>query len=179
MPQLTESRHESFAIHRAGGASLTEAAKRAGFKTGTANYGSRLVRRPEIAARISEIQTEANTVHLDGKEDVSGKFIAKAFVITETISIHELAKRENQYAVSLNCLRLLAQLGGHLSDGTGRNSSNAPNLTQVNIHTMTAKALGEYLRGQVQSLPAADRKGLENVIDVEVVSSDESIDDLL
>jgi len=188
--KLSDARREWFCMHMAGGTNQTNAAKRAGYPVpGSANTASRLMKEPSIRARIDEIKANAGvltTVNSEGETTVnigetSQKYITKPFVITKTVETLDLARRAGEHSVSVNCLRLLAQLGGHLSDGTGRNSSNAPkHLTQINLHTMTAKDLGDYLRDQVQGLPAPERKAVESIIDVEAVSSDdESIDDLL
>jgi len=62
MPPLANTRHESFAQHYVAGTSQTDAYKRAGFKA-TGNSAevnaSKLIARPEVAARIAELQAEA------------------------------------------------------------------------------------------------------------------------
>lgn len=161
MPQLADTRHEIFAMQVAGGCSLTEATKRAGFKSGNANNGSRLAKRPDVRNRIDELRSASIQASADAPSEPSQQFIEKPFVITQTVSIHELARRDKQYATCLNCLRLLAQMGGWLSDGTGRNSANAPKtLNQFNFNNLTSTQLHEILRGESGGLPANERRAL-------------------
>ena len=174
-----DEKRELFAQHYASGRiTRSEAARRAGYApSDAANAGSRLAREPGIIARLEELRRDPNAQKPDDPINPTIHFTSKPYIVGETISVHTFALKAKEFSVCVNCLRLLAQLGGHLSDGTGRNSSNAPNLTQVNISTMTAKELGEYLRDQVKSMPAADRKQLENVIDVDCEPVD-ALDDL-
>jgi phage terminase small subunit len=58
MPNLRQPKHEQFAREIVAGAAVKDAYTAAGFKPHRAN-GNRLLRRPEIAARIDELQREA------------------------------------------------------------------------------------------------------------------------
>jgi hypothetical protein len=179
MPALTHPKYEAYAIHRAGGCSKTEAAKRAGFAPDSAhNEGCRVGKRPEVAARVAELSQLPENQSRDEPGSALEKFIALPSVISEVVSIHRAAKDAKQYATALACQQYLGKLGRLTPDANPNPSPRT--ITQINFSTMTAKDLGEYLRDQVKSLPAPERKTLEHVIDVEVVSSlDESIDDLL
>lgn len=63
--ELANLQHENFAQHVASGLSLTESAKRAGYKDSAANnMGSRISRLGHVAARIEEIRTLRGTAVL-------------------------------------------------------------------------------------------------------------------
>jgi len=62
MPVLENSRHEAFAYLRAQGERLEDAYEDAGFASGH-GHASRLARRPEVAARIVELQNGAAHVY--------------------------------------------------------------------------------------------------------------------
>lgn len=62
MPVIANARHEAFARNITAGATQAEAARQAGFADGSAKVtGSQLMKRPEIQARIQELQADAAT----------------------------------------------------------------------------------------------------------------------
>ncbi len=66
MPQLLNPRHEAFAQHVAMGLPYTQAAKRAGYAIQQAhNSGSRVHKKPHVAARIQELKS-SNTAIVTG-----------------------------------------------------------------------------------------------------------------
>jgi len=179
MPALSHPKYEAYAIHRAGGCSKTEAAKRAGFPPRSAhNEGCRVEKRPEVSARVAELMAVHESQGDESPESLSTKLVSFSRVVTEVVSLQRKAEEKFQYSVALGCLQYLGKLG-RLTPDTAPAPAGPRTLNQFNISTMTAKDLGDYLRGQVQSLPAAERKALESVIDIEAVSSEDSIDDLL
>tara|TARA_R110000868_G_scaffold288698_4_gene548981 strand:+ start:62 stop:652 length:591 start_codon:yes stop_codon:yes gene_type:complete len=177
MPALTHPKYEAYAIHRAGGCSKTEAAKRAGFSVkGAPNEGSRLERRPEIAARVSELSQLPENKANGEPGSALEKFIGLPSVISEVVGIHKDARAGGQLSVALACQQYLGKLGRLTPDANPNPSPRM--LTQNNFLTMTAKDLNAYLRDQVKALPAIERKAVEDIIDIESLA-DESIDELL
>jgi hypothetical protein len=182
VPQLADPQHEAFAVHvSSGNCSYTEAAKLAGYASANAhNTGSRLAKRSEIAARISELVDLSPTKELSESQKAKHpieKFTSKHWVVHKTVTLQQLARTDKQYAVALNCLRLLAQLG-QLDENKGQSSPKS--LTQINLQTMTPKQASDALREMMGEIPPAERAKIAAMIpelmstaDAQVVDSTE------
>jgi hypothetical protein len=168
MAALLDPQHELFAVHYASGAcSAGEAARLAGFaKSRGYNSGARLMKRPEVAARVAELQEHTVAIVKADKErhpDPSSKYVARPWVIFKTVKLEQLARESSNLNVSYSCLRLLAQMGGHLEPQTPKGPTT---LTQNNFNTMTPKQLRDMLAETVKDLPAAQRQQLLQSADV-------------
>lgn len=178
MPALSHPKYEAYAIHRAGGCSKTEAAKRAGFPERSAhNEGCRIGKRPEVVARVAELSELHENTESEAPGSALEKFISLPSVISEVVSIQKAASAARQYSVALGCQQYLGKLG-RLTPDANPAPAGPRSLTQINLSTMTAKDLSVFLRDQVKALPAADRKELESVIDISPAAVD-PVEDLL
>lgn len=148
MPQLSNPQHEVFAQQIAGGASKTEAARRARFsENGIANQGHRLAKRQDVQQRIAELSAtfdlpDSALATSDGR---SLTFTTKPWIVEELVGIHRLCRRKGEYGVSVQCLRTLAQLGGHLYDGSGKGLSNPNAGKALDALMLSAAQLNELL----------------------------------
>lgn len=149
MPQLSNPQHEVFAQQLAGGATKTEAARRARFsENGIANQGHRLAKRQDVQQRIAELsafsdQPDTALATPDGR---SLAFTTKPWVVEELVGIHRLCRRKGEYGVAVQALRTLAQLGGHLNDGSGSRSPNSNQNKALDALMLSAAQLNELLR---------------------------------
>jgi phage terminase small subunit len=104
MPPLKNGRHEKFCVAKLNGVPSAEAARQAGFSSKCTDiYGFRLLKRPDIQARLAELQEKASS------EDVA-KVLERKIKLTEIIrddvtstrikimAIAELNKMEGAYA---------------------------------------------------------------------------------
>jgi len=167
MPQLADPRWETFAQHRAHGKSMSEAARAADYKA-AGNQGHRLAKRPDVAARIAELeQAYASQVGTNP----GAKFKSEVWVTVELASIHKRAKQKGQLAVCVSALTLLARIGRLIDSSPGARPAT---LNQFNIN-MSAKEMNAVLRGNLATVPAEERAALAleagDVIDLEAVAS--------
>lgn len=154
MPALTDLKLELFSIQVAGGASKTEAAKRAGYGlAGANNTGSRLYKRPDVLQRVTELRAASQPDSIPATADARAlNFVAKPWIIQELVSTHRLASAAKDFSVSVQCLRTLAQLGGHLSDGNKQVTPGPRTVTQINV--LNPSQLNEALRHHIGSIPS-------------------------
>lgn len=157
----------------AGGSSQTQAAVNAGFGQGQANQGSRLAKRPEIKQRIAELSQQAET---DGQPQSKVELVqTKPWIIMQTVQLHRHSKKDGKYETSLNCLRFLAQLGGHLDGNSRLNPGNAPkSLTQNNFYNLSSGQLYDALKQELGGVPEQDRKKLVAALEIEAVEVDDA-----
>jgi len=108
LPALADQRHEAFAVQRASGKNRAQAYKDAGFKdTPAARINAqRLLKRPEVAARIAEIADYINTKALEGV------VLSAEQVLRWMMSTRHAAFAADQYAVAVRAEELLGRQFG-------------------------------------------------------------------
>jgi hypothetical protein len=102
VPVLKNPKHEIFAQELAKGRTQIEAQQTAGYKPNDSN-AAQLAKRPEIQARITEI---------------NGRVAAKAEITLESLlneaaELQEKAAAANQFSAANGALKLKAELSGH------------------------------------------------------------------
>jgi len=174
--QLANPQWETFALHLAGGANQTEAAKRAGFSSGAANQGSRLAKYPQIAARVAELKAAVQTTSEAGCLSPEEFHVSRPFIVNKLVETHEDARKAKQFSVCVNAMLALAKIG-KLIDSTPGPSR----VTQVNVSGLTPAQMNQVLRESLGQLPATERKQisgelpeLSEVIDVEALECESS-----
>lgn len=106
MPVLRNARFERFAQEISKGLSQTKAAKEAGYSVSrSAAQGSIIAKRPEIIARVAELNARVER-HIEAAVSVS-----KSWVIQELARLAKVAEGANQLSVARSCIR---DIGEHL-----------------------------------------------------------------
>ena len=173
--RLSNPQWETFALHYAGGASKTEAARRAGYRVGQGNQGSRLAKHPEIAQRVQELRT---TNEQTGKvtETLSAEELhgSKPYIINTLVTIHALAMEAKQFSTCVNAMALIARINKLIDSTPGPRS-----VTQINhVNGLTKEKLHEVLTQSLGALPPEERKRIEaageEILDAEMVPEPES-----
>jgi hypothetical protein len=161
--RLDDAMHEKFAQARAVGNNQTASAKMAGcLPAVAANQGCRMERRPEIQARISELQENAKgpasdvVVLAPGTTEAGMEVVPRSWIISNSVKVVNLALEWGELANAIKALDLLARLEGHIV----KESHNVRESVNLNISTMGHRELAQTLKRAIAELPAADRARL-------------------
>jgi hypothetical protein len=176
MPQLTDAKHEAFAVAYASGQSQTQAAITAGFTKAPHNVGSRLNKRSDVQRRVYELQAMTASVSVPestGNVPANGEITAertkrvglrtndwpvesKRWRTEELVSLYYVTRATGDYGVSHACLKTLSLVHGDM-DNTPANARLA------DTARVTAMGVGEIhtmLRQLMGNVPASERPAL-------------------
>ena len=162
MPALSNQQHETFARNVAAGFNQTQAAKRSAMSIKAAhNVGSRVARRPEVQARISELRSKQ-----DPEQRISRSWAEQ--ILIDTI---QNATESKDYGVVKNCVELACKLNGLLIDRRESYSekvvAHVDAMDDATVNQMLSRYIGELPPGERQALLTAAPDVLGDVIEIE------------
>lgn len=135
MATLLNKRHEYFARSVAGGSTLVDAARAAGYPEKRAySTASELRKRPDVGARIHEI--EAKTVQLADQHQVYGMREALA----ECDEAFTMARKQGQTSAMVAATTLKSKLTGLLVERRQIDYKNVGELSDAELESLIASA---------------------------------------
>jgi hypothetical protein len=161
---LTNSRYEHFAQLVATGQSPAQAYAAAGYEEKTAyTCGPRLLKRPEVQSRVTELQRKVAQI------SVAHAALSRGFVVSELMDIVLKAKQDKEWSAANRALELLGRDLGMFS-GQPLWSGRLEDLNDEQLET---------LEGQLAALVQRKEKELESkkqleagpVIDIQATES--------
>jgi hypothetical protein len=155
--ELSNPQWETFALHVAGGANKTEAARRAGYSMGAGNQGSRLAKYPAIVERVEQLRREsAQDATKDKKHSPEAIHLSKPYIVNKLVETYEDAKKAKQYPVCITSLQTLARIGGLIDSS----SSGRPSVKTTTNITFNVNELNANLKAQLDEVSPSERQRL-------------------